>query len=95
MTLEAQERRILRKSQLLTAFEIYADVTSHIFQNFANPSFAKVLVHFFQIIFCPSSWFTLKQLDNLPSSSMNDSQLGCASLTINSQTTRTRYLIVK
>ena len=47
----------------------------------------------FKIMFCPTSWFILKQSDNLPSLSMNDNQLGRATLTICSQTTRTRRLI--
>ena len=55
-----------------------------------NSHFAEVSVRFFKILFCPTSWFILKQLDNLPSLSMSDSQLGCASLTICSQTTRPR-----
>ena len=29
--------------------------------------FAEVLVRFFKIIFCPTGWFILKQLDNSPS----------------------------
>ena len=37
---------------------------------------------FFQITFCLTIWFILKQLDNLPSFSMNDSLLNCALLTI-------------
>ena len=56
-----------------------------------NSRFTEVLVRFFKMIFCPTSWFILKQLDNLPSLSMNDS----ASLTICSWTTRASCLIVK
>ena len=32
-----------------------------------NPRFVEVSVHFFKMIFCPTGWFILKQLDNLPS----------------------------
>ena len=35
-------------------------------------NFQSVSVGFFEIIFCPTSWFILKQLDNLPSLSMSD-----------------------
>ena len=41
-----------------------------------------VSVHFFKIIFCPTSSLILKQLDNSPSLSMSDSQLVCALLTV-------------
>ena len=40
-----------------------------------NSRLAEVLVCFFKIIFCPTSWFILKQLDNSPSLFMSDSQL--------------------
>ena len=49
--------------------------------------FPEVSDRFFKIIFCPTSWFILKQLDNLPSLSISYSQLnGSVSLTICSQT---------
>ena len=35
----------------------------------------------FKIIFCPTSWYILKQLDNSSSLSTSDCQLGCASWT--------------
>ena len=68
-----------------------------------NSNFPVVSIRFFKIIFCPTSWLILKQLDNSPSLSMSDSELGCASLTIsvlvdNSDQlgqVRARYLIVK
>ena len=57
-----------------------------------NARFAEISVRFFKIVFYPTSWFILKQLDNLPSLSISDSELGCATLTICSWTTRARCL---
>ena len=60
-----------------------------------NSLFTEVSVRLFKTIFCPTSWFMLKQLDNFPSLPMSDSPVHCASLSICSQTTRAQCLIVK
>ena len=45
------------------------------------PYFVEVSICFFKIIFCLTSWFMLKQLNNSLLLFMSDSQLDCASLT--------------
>ena len=50
-------------------FQIYETMTE-------NLRFSEVSVRFFKIIFCPTSWFKLKQLDNLPSLSMSNLLIG-------------------
>ena len=40
-----------------------------------NSYFAEVLLCFFKIIFCPTSLFILKQLDNEPSLSVSESSV--------------------
>ena len=47
-----------------------------------NSNFGEVFFYFIKIIFCPTTWFILKQLDHSPSLSVSDSQLDYASLTV-------------
>ena len=59
-------------------------VDFHIRNNCKKLAFsAQVSIHLFNIsLFYPTSWSILKQLDNSQSSSMSDSQVGCALLNI-------------